>query len=407
MSKPSILFINRVYPPMRGASGRVMQDLAYALVAKGWKVSVITTGGKNDNFIDRGVEITTVKAIKSPKKFFGYCRTSFKLLRAGMKTPKHDIILTLTDPPMLVNVGCMIASRKKSHHVHWCHDMYPDLFTALGVKVPKFCLKRAKAKSRRAMKRCDEVVTVGRCMMKRLTHTGVDPQKVKFIPNWSDSEMFNFRTHKNNKEIVQKYKAIAKRPEEMFRDASPKFRILYAGNIGRAHSMSAIMDAAELLSEYKEIEFVFVGDSRAHDLLAEERTRRSLENVKFLPYQPIEHLREIMESGDVHLISMRPETTGMLVPCKFYSALAVGRPSLFIGKEESEIGQVITEYGAGKIISGEDLAKKLAEAIYAYRHDGDSWFAAQEGALRAAQTYHPSQSLKTWVDLLERVRVRG
>ena len=407
MSKPSILFINRVYPPMRGASGRVMQDLAYALVAEGWKVSIITTGAQHDSFTDRGVEVRTVKHVKKPRHFISFCRISFKLLRAGLRAPKHDIIVTLTDPPMLLNAGCLIASWKKSRHVHWCHDMYPDLFTVLGVRVPKFLLKRAKAKSRRSMKKCDQVVTVGRCMMKRLTHTGVDPQKVKLIPNWSDSEIFNIKTHKNNQEIIKKYQGIAKKPEEMFRDASPKFRVLYAGNIGRAHSMSAIMDAAELLSDHTEIEFVFVGDSRAHGLLVEERTRRSLQNVKFLPYQPIENLREIMESGDVHLISMRAETTGMLVPCKFYSALAVGRPALFIGHEASEIGQVINEYSAGKIISGKGLAKKLAESIYAYRHDGESWFSAQEGALRAAQAYHPSQSLNAWIELLERVRVRG
>ncbi len=28
MSKPSVLFINRVYPPYRGATGRVLRDLA-------------------------------------------------------------------------------------------------------------------------------------------------------------------------------------------------------------------------------------------------------------------------------------------------------------------------------------------------------------------------------------------
>ena len=39
MSKPSILLINRVYPPERGATGRMMQDLSRVLHENGWRVS--------------------------------------------------------------------------------------------------------------------------------------------------------------------------------------------------------------------------------------------------------------------------------------------------------------------------------------------------------------------------------
>lgn len=406
MSKPSILFINRVYPPKRGATGRMVQDLAQALVVNGWKVTVLTTADKKKNFIDEGVEVKCVKASKNPKKLLGFLFGLSRLLKLGLSTSKHDVVVTLSDPPLLVSVGCFISSVKKSRHIHWCQDMYPDLFTALGVKVPKFLLKRAKAKSRRCMKRCHQVVTVGRCMVKRLTHTGVDPMKVKLIANWSDAEMFKVG-QSTNPQLPDEYVALAKKPEEMFRDESPKFRVLYAGNIGRAHSVNVILDAAEMLSEHNEVEFLFVGEGNAHKLLAKERTRRGIENVKFLPYQPIDKLKDLMESGDVHIISMKPETTGMLVPCKFYSAISVGRPSLYLGKRNSEIGQVIEEYNAGKIISGENLGEQLAEAIYAYRHDGESWFEAQQGALQAAQVYHPNNSLKLWIDLLEDVRLRG
>jgi hypothetical protein len=41
---PSVLFLNRVYPPVRGATGRVLRDLARSFAADGWSVTVLTTG---------------------------------------------------------------------------------------------------------------------------------------------------------------------------------------------------------------------------------------------------------------------------------------------------------------------------------------------------------------------------
>ena len=43
-AKPSVLLINRVYPPAKGATGRVLRDLAQEMARAGWTVSVLTTG---------------------------------------------------------------------------------------------------------------------------------------------------------------------------------------------------------------------------------------------------------------------------------------------------------------------------------------------------------------------------
>ena len=91
------------------------------------------------------------------------------------------------------------------------------------------------------------------------------------------------------------------------------------------------------------------------------------------------------------------------MPCKFYSGLTVGRPTIFAGPKNSEISDVITNYKCGSIVSPTD-GTALAEAIYNYRTNGDEWFEAQQGALQAAQAYHPSQSLNHWVNLLEEIQ---
>ncbi len=407
MSKPSILLINRVYPPDRGATGRMMQDLANALIENGWRVTILSVTNTKAEFDAQQVPVhhavyTHIKA----KGTFGYGWALMKLAMAAIKLPKHDVVLTMTDPPMLMRVGKFVAGFKKSKHVHWCQDMYPDLLDAINVKMPKFFQRWLDKAAIKSYRKADCIVVIGNCMKARFKDKKISPLKLETIPNWTDFEVLSPSVGDNYQDLPEKIKAVAKKPEEMFRDDSPKFKILYAGTIGLAHPMKIIVDAAALLAEHKEIEFVFVGDQHAHSRLAKERAKLGLENIKFLPFQPIEKYRDILESGDLHLVTMRNEAEGMLVPCKFYSGLTVGRPTIFAGPEHSEIATAINYFKAGTVVAP-DNAEALAAAIYKYRHDGEAWFNAQEGALQAAQAYHPSQSLQSWVDLLEGVVNNG
>lgn len=391
---------------MRGATGRLVQDLAYALGQSGWQVTVLTTGDKAGSEVKKNVTIRRLKGARHYKNIFGYGLTWLRLLFTALKMKRHDIVVTLTDPPMQIVIGRIITRLKGMMHVHWCQDLYPDLFEVLRVRLPGFLSSFLFSLSRRSLNKCNKIIVVGRCMAKKLADTGVDSQKITMIANWADFEVITSSNLSNKDNSIVEVTGTAKRPEEMFRDDSPKFRILYAGNIGRAHPMRSVIEAAEILKEHAEIEFVFVGDKHVHSIFARERGKRGLENIKFMPYQPIERLRDVMESGDIHLVTMRRQAKGMLVPCKFYSGLTVGRPTIFIGPEESEIADVIHDYNAGIVVPAAD-AKALADAIYQYRSDGEFWFQAQEGALRAAQAYHPNQSLHKWLEVLEEVRVSG
>ena len=405
--KPSILLINRVYPQQRGATGRLLQDLARALEKSGWRVTVLSLADKAEVQPSQNLNIRFIKGARNPKTALGCFSNLWRIFWAGLRMRKHDVVLSMTDPQLLVVVAGLIAKFKGSSHVHWAQDIYPDLFQPLGIKLPQRLYNFLHARCVRAMNKCDQVVVIGRCMAKYLKKHGVAIDKMTMIANWADFEVVAPSGHKGDVKQIPVPVGVAKKPEEMRRDDSQKFRVLYAGQVGRGHTMKAVIDAADLLREHPEIEFVFVGDPEGQSVLARARARRDLDNIKFMPYQPIEKLRDVMESGDVHLVTMRESVKGMLVPCKFYSGLTVGRPTIFLGPKNTEIDQVIKEYSAGFSISPRDpdVARHLADAIYAYRMDGDTWFQTQEGALRAAQAYHPNQSLHKWVELLEDLRV--
>jgi colanic acid biosynthesis glycosyl transferase WcaI len=401
MKKPSVLFFNRVYPPSRGATGRMMRDLARGFVKAGWDVTVITTGAQKAIEQDGDIKIIRVKALMRRKTVSAYALAWVKMLWAGLFHARTDLIVTMTDPPMFVVAGHIIRSVKKTAHIHWCQDLFPDLFPYLGVSFSKLLMRLFTKLSRRAMKKCDKVVTVGRCMGKRLKKEGVVASKIAIIPNWPDYELLGEeRTKRASK--TRKYKKGGKniRPfDQQFKDGhEQKFRVLYSGNLGTAHPVDTIIGAAQKLAKtHPDIEFVFVGGGSNVDRLAAERARLRLENIRFLPFQPARRLNDLMQSGDIHLISMKNEVAGMLVPCKLYSALAVERPCVLIGPKECEIAQVLNDFSAGAVVPQGD-AEGLADIIRQYRTDSDVWFKAYEGASKAGRLFVPDESINAWVE---------
>lgn len=406
MKKPSVLFINRVYPPLRGATGRVLRDLARGFAKAGWEVTVITTGPESREDIEGKLRVIRVKAPMTRKTVTAYTIVWFKLLFRAMRVKRTDLIVTMTDPPLFVIAGGILRRFKKARHIHWCQDMFPDLFPALGVGFSKPLMRFFEKSSRRAMKKCDKVVTIGRCMGQRLKEAGLVANKIAIIPNWPDYELLNGDGRKKavRKRKVKKGGKNIRPFDQQLKDGhEKKFRVLYSGNLGLAHPVDTIIEAAEILADtHPDIEFVFVGHGANVDRLSAERARRRLENIRFLPFQPASRLKELMESGDIHLISMKHEAAGMLVPCKLYSALAVERPCVLIGPEDSETAQVLQDFEAGSVVP-QGQAEKLADIIRQYRTDSDVWFKAYEGAGKAGRLFVPEESISAWVERAQSV----
>lgn len=395
MKKPSILFINRIYPPHRGASGRILREVAKSFARRGWDITILTNDPKAKRQKDGAIYIVRAPGLSFKRTLFSTFFEWLCLLIRGIFTKKHDYIVTMTDPPMVILIGQLLSKLKKSKHVHWCHDLYPDLLPVLGVKTPHFLFSFLKKMNRQALQSCERVIVIGRCMAGKIRQYGIDGQKITFIPNWANIELFKTTRTKPDTALKDLEKKDKEKP--LIKDETMKFRVLYAGTIGRAHPIEPILKAAEKLSKTNpEIEFVFIGDSDSHAALAEDRNKRGLENVKFLPFQPARKLKELMRSGDIHLATMRHEAMGMLVPCKIYSAFGAGRPIIFLGPEDSEAAITIKEYNAGKVINAED-PDILAKTVLDYRMDSETWFESKQGAELAGRTFLPDESIKAFI----------
>src|SRR5213076_1629794 len=94
------------------------------------------------------------------------------------------------------------------------------------------------------------------------------------------------------------------------------------------------------------IEFLITGGGAQLETVRAQR----LPNVRFAAYAPREELSKSLSAADAHLVTLRPELEGLIVPSKFYGVLAVARPVLFVGATDGELARIIRENDCGFVI---------------------------------------------------------
>ena len=132
-------------------------------------------------------------------------------------------------------------------------------------------------------------------------------------------------------------------------------KLLYCGNFGLGHELETVLRAAQRLDHGLDLEIIFVGTGALQKRLKELTRELGLDNVDFRPPVPLFKLPELLAGGDIHLVSQKLGTEGLLVPSKIYGILAAGRPVLFVGPNHSEIAAIITASGAGIIVRPGDV----------------------------------------------------
>jgi glycosyltransferase involved in cell wall biosynthesis len=198
-------------------------------------------------------------------------------------------------------------------------------------------------------------VALGETMRQRLIEgKGSDPAKTLVIPDWADCT-----------EIVPGPK---RNPFSIANGLVEKFVVMHSGNIGLSQSLETLVHAAARLSEYPDIEVVFVGEGVKKPGLIDLARALSLNNVRFLPYQPIEKLRESFAAADVFVVSLKVGMAGYIVPSKLYGILAAGRPYIAAVEDASEVTGITTKYDCGLLASPGDPGD-LAEKVLALYRD--------------------------------------
>lgn len=360
-----IIFLNRFFFPDHSATSQILTDLALHLAGCGIEVRVVTSRQRYDdpdaNLPESdsigGVAVHRISTTRFGRtaligRGFDYASFYMVACHSVLSWAKPgDVLVAKTDPPLLCVPAKHAANRRGLHLVNWLQDLYPEVAAELNVPFTNGLLGRALLKMRDASLRAAVAnVVVGERMAEVLRKRGISPETVHVIPNWCDDEEIRPFAPLNN----------PLRREWGLRD---RFVVGYSGNLGRAHEFETVLNAAECLRDHRDLCFLFIGGGNKFTELAHSARERGLDHLfRFLPYQDRKVLRLSLGVPDIHLISLKPELEGLIVPSKLYGIAAAGRGIVAIAAPDGEVGRLVRRHGCGFVVEpgqGKLLAEKL------------------------------------------------
>ena len=241
-----------------------------------------------------------------------------------------------TDPVLSILVALpWKIIRPRVRIAHWCFDLYPEAAVAERLIHERGLLAKALTwLMAAAYRRCDLLADLGPCMKERLAeYAGARGEPIT-IPVWA---------------IAEPAAPVSVDPSERSRlFGETKLALLYSGSLGKAHCYEQVFDLAARFSPC-EAEFVFSArGNRLTELIDAVKTAPS--NVKMADFATLDNLEMRLSAADIHIVTLRSEWTGAVVPSKFFGSLAIGRPVLFIGSASSAIAKCIEEFHIGWVV---------------------------------------------------------
>jgi glycosyltransferase involved in cell wall biosynthesis len=367
-----LLFVNQYYWPDHASTAQHLTDLVESLAAEGHECHVLCAQGRYKPGAPRppafevrhGVHVHRVPATSLGRRntltrMADYLSFYARALALVLALPRFDAVVTLTTPPIIGLIGTLLRRLKGSRHVYWSMDLHPDASLALGrMSRSNPVVAWLAGLSDAVYRRADKVVVLGPYMADRIAAKGVRPDRVTTIPVWSrQEEIFPLPRYGH--------------PLRTELGLDGKFVVMYSGNLGLAHSTGEFLEAARRLRDRPDVVFLFVGDGPRMAEVRAAREAEGLANVMFLDYFPREQLHASLSVADVHLISMRHEMTGIVVPGKLYGVMASARPAVFVGPAHCETADTIRQAGCGVTVRLGDV-DGLVEALTKLAADPES-----------------------------------
>jgi colanic acid biosynthesis glycosyl transferase WcaI len=258
-----------------------------------------------------------------------------------------DVIFVFEPSPVTVGLPAVLLGRiKHAPVVFWALDLWPETLAAIGVVRSPRVLGWVGHMVKFIYERCTLVLGQSRGFLGSIAKYCSDTRKIRYFPSWAE-EVFN------EPDLVPA-------PEVPAREGV--FNVLFAGNLGEAQDLPAVMEAAESLKHNAAIRWLIVGDGRKSNWLREEVERRGLQDsVLLLGRFPVERMPSFYVHADALLVSLKKDPVfSMTIPGKVQSYLMAGVPP--VGMLDGEGAKVITEANAGLVCAAGD-AGGLASAV--------------------------------------------
>lgn len=385
-----ICFFNRSYDPDLGATGQLLTELAEDLAQKHGCQVTIVVGPPSRSEHHHGVKVlrawgTAFRPTRFTGRAVNYLTYFLSACVVGLFIRKQDIVISLTDPPIIGLAGLLTARLSGAKFVFLCEDLFPEVASLLQDFRSGWVDRLLQGISRFLVRKSDRIVALGETMRQRLIDgKGADPRKIVVIHNWADCSS-----------IVP---APKENPFSLTHGLENHFVVMHSGNMGLSQNLDTLLEAADLLRAHPAIVVVLVGDGVKRSALESRARIMGLANIRFIPYQPKQNLRESFAAADVFVVSLKKGLAGCIVPSKLYGILAAGRPFIAAVEKTCEAALIAQQRACG-LQAEPGNAADLAEKILSLYKDRALAQRMGQNARQAALRFDRPRAVQAYVDM--------
>jgi colanic acid biosynthesis glycosyl transferase WcaI len=251
------------------------------------------------------------------RRFLNYLSFAFSAAIIGPWVVKKADVAYVYHPPATIGFPAVtIKLLRGIPFVYDIQDLWPDTLAATGMFTNKMGLWLVDRWCRFVYWAASKITVLSPGFKNTLIERGVPSDKIKVIYNWVDETMVK---------PIQKDSGSAAKLK-----MDGKFNIVFAGNIGKAQALEAVIAAANILKdEYPNLQFVFVGAGVEVENLKTKTSNAGLKNILFVPQQPLSEMGAILALADVLLVHLKDASLFRItIPSKIQAYMAAGRPIL-------------------------------------------------------------------------------
>lgn len=278
-------------------------------------------------------------AMRMLANYLSFIFSSLFLAPILLRKLKIDIIFVYGTSPLIQGLSAIpLRYLFQAKLITWVQDLWPEDLASTGYITNSFLLKINEWPAKVLYFFSDRILVQSNAFLNPVRRLTGNPE-ICVLPNPAESHVF---FQNQTIEIPQSLSQMV-----------GKFNIVFAGNIGNNQSIQTIVEAAELIKQYKKIQIVMVGSGSYSERLKREIEERALNNLIAVGRYEPEFMPSIFERSDALLVTLgAKENLGWTVPCKIQTYMAAGRP--IIGSINGEGKLVIEAAGAGLTADAED-----------------------------------------------------
>ncbi len=364
----NILFLADNFPPERNAQASLVFERASYWAKWGHEVTVLTCapnfpegkvypGYRNRwHHVERvsGIRVVRVKTFIAANtgkalRIIDYLSFMAAALVAGLFERRPDVVVA-TSPQFFTAVsGWLLSLVTTLPFVMEVRDLWPDSIVAVGAMKKNLLLRWIEKLELLLYRKAARVVVLTPSFRTNLLARRVPPEKVDCILSGVDLSRYS---------PVQRDSTLA----AQWGIGPDDFVVGYIGTFGMAHGLKNVLDAAGMIPDPR-IRFLLVGTGHERDDLLAELERRRLTNVRIIPAQPKERIRDMWGLCDVSLVHLRNTPLfKTVIPSKIFESMGMGLPIL-LAAPAGEASHIVESERLGICVPAEDAGALAAAAM--------------------------------------------